>query len=161
MRLHFFAIPALDPGDAQAELDGFMGSHRVVGVDRQLVQDGPGSFWAVCVTVTDGASKKPGGGTARKRIDYKEVLTPEQFAVFARLRDLRKELAAEEGVPAYAVFTNEQLAAMVTRGVSTKAGLGGLSGVGPARADKYGARVLEILCAPSGGARSKVSDATP
>lgn len=37
-----------------------------------------------------------------------EILPPEQFAVFARLRDVRKRLAEVHGIPVYAVLTNEQ-----------------------------------------------------
>ena len=43
-------------------------------------------------------------------VDYKEVLSTEDFVTFARLREFRKELAKTEQVPAYAIFTNEQLA---------------------------------------------------
>jgi superfamily II DNA helicase RecQ len=42
-------------------------------------------------------------------------------------------------VPVYAVFTNEQLAKMVTGGVVTKAALEKIDGVGEAKATKYGA----------------------
>ena len=48
-------------------------------------------------------------------MDYKEILKSEDFAVFARLRDLRKEIAQAEAVPVYTVFTNEQLAQLVDR----------------------------------------------
>ena len=51
----------------------------------------------------------------RGKVDFKEVLSDPEFAVFARLRALRKERADAEGVPAYALFTNEQLAEMVQR----------------------------------------------
>ena len=39
--------------------------------------------------------------------------------MFAKLRALRKTLADREGVPAYALFTNEQLADMVRRRITT------------------------------------------
>ena len=52
----------------------------------------------------------PAEGRNEGRIDYKEVLSAPEFERFARLRLLRKELAEKEGVPAYAIFTNEQLA---------------------------------------------------
>jgi hypothetical protein len=41
-------------------------------------------------------------------VDYREVLDDKDFAVFAKLRTKRKELADKDGVPAYALFTNEQ-----------------------------------------------------
>jgi ribonuclease D len=58
-------------------------------------------------------------------VDYKEVLKPEEFEVFSRLRDWRKNVAEKEGVPVYAVLTNEQLAQMVQKQVKSKAGLEG------------------------------------
>lgn len=65
--------------------------------------------------------------------------------VFAKLRALRKTLAEQEGVPAYAVFTNEQLAEMVQRRVVTATGLRDIPGIGEARADKHGAAFLAVL----------------
>ena len=51
MQMHFFAIPALDPGAAQADLNEFIASHRVASVERQFVQAGPDSHWALCVSI--------------------------------------------------------------------------------------------------------------
>ena len=73
------------------------------------------------------------------KVDYKEVLKPEDFEVFSRLRDWRKAEAEQEGVPVYGVFTNEQLAEMVRQRAGTKAALKGIAGVGEARVEKYGA----------------------
>jgi superfamily II DNA helicase RecQ len=56
----------------------------------------------------------PGGKLPK--VDYKEVLKPEEFEVFSRLRDWRKAVAEKEGVPVYVVLSNEQLADMVRRG---------------------------------------------
>ena len=60
-----------------------------------------------------GVADKARAATGPK-IDYKEVLNEVDFAVFARLRDLRKVISDKEAIPAYSIFTNEQLAAMVT-----------------------------------------------
>jgi hypothetical protein len=38
-------------------------------------------------------------------VDYKEVLKPEEFEVFSRLREWRKGVAEKEGVPVYTVLT--------------------------------------------------------
>ena len=43
-------------------------------------------------------------------VDYREVLKPEEFEMFSRLREWRKALAEKEGVPVYTLLTNEQLA---------------------------------------------------
>lgn len=77
--------------------------------------------------------------------DYKELLSPEDFAVFVKLRDLRKEIAQADAVPVYAIFTNEQLARMVETRVTSAAGLEAIAGVGDARIAKYGERFLACL----------------
>ena len=77
-------------------------------VERQLVEAGQNSFWTYCVEFLATAGLPEGRNEGR--IDYKEVLSAPEFERFARLRLLRKELAEKEGVPAYAIFTNEQLA---------------------------------------------------
>jgi ribonuclease D len=48
-------------------------------------------------------------------------------------------------VPAYAIFTNEQLAEIVQRKLRTASALGEIEGVGKARVDKYGALFLALL----------------
>ena len=154
MAFAFFAVPVRDSAGASAELNAFLRSQRVLAVDRRWVDAGADSFWAVCVDYleTAGAPKgvgAPAGG--RARVDYKEVLKPEEFTVFAKLRDWRKEVSQRDAVPIYAVFTNEQLADMVRGRVTTKAALGKVDGVGDARVEKYGAAVLDILRAAFGG----------
>lgn len=157
MRFYFAAIPVCDSATAEAELNRFLGSHRVLAVDRQLVVDGARSLWAVCVSYVDrevapaGARPSPPAAAQtaappakalRKGIDYREVLSPADFEVFARLRVVRKGLAERDGVPAYAIFTNEQLAAIARGRAQSVADLGRVPGVGKARVEKYGPVIL-------------------
>ncbi len=82
------------------------------------------------------------------------MLNEQDFALFAKLRDLRKTLAEQEGVPAYALFTNEQLARMVQQRVTSKAALAEIEGVGASRLEKYGDAFLQLLLeATSNGAK--------
>ena len=60
-------------------------------------------------------------------------------------RDLRKQLVEKEAVPVYAVFTNEQLAAMVTARVNSLAALGKINGIGKSQVEKYGDVFLSML----------------
>lgn len=78
-------------------------------------------------------------------VDYKEVLSPEDFVTFARLRDIRKELAKTEQVPAYAIFTNEQLAAIAKALPVSASALSQIGGVGENRVEKYGTQFLKLL----------------
>lgn len=141
--MRFFNIPVCDAEEASEEVNRFLGAHRIVAIDRQFVHDGPNSAWALCITYIQPANRPPPG--RRGRIDYREVLTEADFSVFVKLRELRKTLADQEGVPAYALFTNEQLAEMVRRHVRTAGALREIDGVGAARVEKYGTDFLAIL----------------
>ena len=59
------------------------------------------------------------------------------------LRALRQEL--RDGKPAYTVFDDETLRAIVAGRPSTLAELGRIKGIGPKRLDLYGARILAIV----------------
>lgn len=157
MRLKFFHIPMVDPLAAEAELNQFLASHRVLEVQRHFVATGLDSGWAVCVAFVEGVAGSHDAGARKGKIDYREVLAEDEFAVYSRLRSLRKELAERDAVPAYALFTNEQLAAMVRQRVDSATSLAALEGVGQARVAKYGAPFLEVLRA----ARWVRGDAAP
>lgn len=148
MKLHFATVPALDPDAATQALKQFLGTHRVVSVDRQLIQDGARSYWSVCITYVKGESEPAKSG--RCGVDYRQVLPEAQFAVFAKLREVRKGLAQADGVPPYAVFTNKQLADMVRKPVTNLAELRALPGVGEARCAKYGQAMLDALSKAGG-----------
>lgn len=153
MRFHFATIPIHDSGTNEADLNRFLASHRVVGVDRHFIADGARSAWALCVSWVEGPARAEVGAAAstaeqrRGRVDYRELLTAEQFAVYVRLRDVRKRLAERDGVPPYAVVTNEQMAEIVRRDARTRAELGAVEGIGPARLEKYGAAMMEAMAA--------------
>lgn len=109
MKLHFVTVPIHNSSAAEGELNQFLSSHRVIAVDRQLVSDGARSAWAICVTYVPGDAGTPVEASKKPRLDYRELLPAADFQVFARLRDLRKRLAEREGVPPYALFTNDHL----------------------------------------------------
>lgn len=100
--------------------------------------------------VHDGGERPAKAARRVGKVDYKEVLNADDFAVFARLRELRKQLAERDGVPPYAVFTNEQLAAIVQGRVASAAALKAIDGVGDARVKKHAAPVLAIMTGANG-----------
>lgn len=148
MAFQLFTLP-LAAGEAEIEvMNRFLRSHRVLHVERRLIELGIQSVWAFCVEyleTVEGAGVS-GNKQPRGSVDYKAVLPPEEFVVFSRLRELRKELADREAIPPYAVFTNEQLAQMVKLESPSLNSLQALGGVGEAKTSKYGAAVLAVLC---------------
>jgi DNA helicase-2/ATP-dependent DNA helicase PcrA len=62
---------------------------------------------------------------------------------FAALRDLRNDL--RDGKPAYVVFDNKTLVAIARQAPTTLSDLGRISGVGPAKLERYGEAVIALM----------------
>lgn len=148
MQYRFFAIPAVDACEQTEELNQFLRGHRVLQVQREFVADGANSLWCLCVEYleTKGTASRQ-RGRRRERVDYRKVLPPDEFRTFARLRQARKEIAREDGVPVYAVFTNEQLAALARSEELNENALASVEGIGQGKVQRYGARLLEAMAA--------------
>ncbi len=143
-----FTINIYDHQAAEEELNRFLRSVRVLAIQKELVVQGERVCWAFAVEYLEDVAVTAAFGSAkdgRKRIDYRELLPPEDFAIFARLREWRKEVADREAVPVYTVFTNEQLARIAGERVMTIAALSALDGVGEARLSKYGEAVVALV----------------
>jgi superfamily II DNA helicase RecQ len=143
-----FVIPILYADVATEELNSFISNHRIVQIDRRWIDQGSQSALAFCVEYaisSPTAQRHPKNQLSRNRIDYKTILSPDEFTVFSLLRDLRKELSQQEGVPVFALFNNEQLAQMVQRRCASKADLLGIEGIGEAKVEKYSEKLLATL----------------
>ena len=145
MQWSFLRIPVIG-GDEAEELNRFLRSVRVLNVHREFVSHGDASFWAVAVEYLPGEAGSRGKREAgAERVDFRAVLSPEDFSLFARLREWRKEVGVAEGVPVYTIFTNEQLAEMARRRPSTRTALAEVDGIGKGRIEKYGEAVLGVV----------------
>jgi hypothetical protein len=82
MQFKLFSIAAA--GDAESEeLNCCLRSNRAVSVEQELVQGGHTAYWCSCVEyLPSGRAEIKGGG--RPRVDYKEILSADDFAPFAR-----------------------------------------------------------------------------
>jgi superfamily II DNA helicase RecQ len=144
----FFVIMARRLEDEEL-LNRFLLHNRVLTVHREFVHDGENSYWSLAVEYLAGEGKTAGqssGQSGKNRIDYKEVLSPGDFAVFAKLREWRKDKAGQDGVPVYTIFSNEQLAGIAVQRVISKTSLRELEGVGESRVKKYGEAVIQLMC---------------
>ena len=95
------------------------------------------------------ASASNGGGGAGRASSFAEddddTLDAAQGALFETLRSWRSGQARQEGVPPYIVFGDKVLREIARQAPSDLDELGDISGIGPAKLDKYGETVLELL----------------
>ena len=143
MKFKFFNVHVCNAEEEESRLNSFCSSYCIASVEKQFVSVGENSFWSFCITYIVNSEKK--SSTKKSSVDYREVLNEKDFAVYSKLRTLRKDLALKEGVPVYALFTNEQLAAMVTDKVQTFSAMAKIPGIGKARIEKYGESFLALL----------------
>ncbi|MDE3051850.1 MAG: HRDC domain-containing protein, partial [Nitrospirota bacterium] len=68
--------------------------------------------------------------------------------LFERLRQLRTELAEEEGVASFVIFHDKTLKAIASHKPVTPAALLEIPGIGPLKAERYGRRVLAVVNEP-------------
>ena len=69
-------------------------------------------------------------------------LAPEDQELFEKLRNLRTEIAREEQVPPYIVFSDKTLVSMCMVKPGNRTEMLSVSGVGAYKYDKYGERFL-------------------
>ena len=114
----FFVSPFSEPS-SHAELNNFLKSHRIINVEKRLIDGERGTGWVFLVEYSDNEGSKT-NYTMSAKIDWRDVLNPTQFAVYDLLRKKRKEIGDKTKIPLYGIFSNEQLALMAQTLPKTK-----------------------------------------
>ena len=97
---------------------------------------------AYTASLGGGARADVGSSGASSASGAALLSTEEQQELFERLRQLRKRLADEEGVPPYIVFSDAALRAMCVAIPATDDEFLAVSGVGPVKLKRYGKAFL-------------------
>ncbi len=144
MQVKLFTIPLFDNETELNEMNGFLRAQKVLTIDKQFVSVGENAYWSFCITYLQLSKQSTMAQNAQRqnKIDYKEVLDVATFAVFSTLRTIRKQIAENEAVPAYAVFTDSELAEIAKLENIDVAHLQSIQGIGQKKAEKYG----QVLC---------------
>ena len=128
-------------GEALTEdMNIFLRSKKVLEVSEHVVSSERGAHWCFCIKYLDEAT-----GNDRQKIDYRDVLDTATFQRFSRMREIRKMLAQEDGVPPFAIFSDAELAEVAKVEPLTLAAMRGIKGIGEKKMEKYGARFTETL----------------
>jgi len=153
MKLQYasFLLPFHAGSAEQDELNRFLRGHRIVQTRKEPVDSEGASGWAVLVEYLDSPEKSADGQQTRSKVDYKEILNAADFSLFSKLREVRKKLAEENGLPVYAVCTNEQLAEIAKRRPANMTECMQIEGIGQGKADKYVPALLECIKSETDG----------
>ena len=140
MQIKIFNIPIGADDDLVEEMNHFLRANKIIDIKRDLAQLDGNSLWTFCITYmaasrpTDADGVKHGSSN---KVDYKEVLEPDVFKRFSDLRKIRKQIADNEAIPAYAVFTDAELADMAKLPALSIESMQKIPGIGKKKVEKY------------------------
>ena len=137
MQIKIITVPILGGERENEELNQFLRSMKILQVENQLVIAGIGAHWSFCIkylSLTSTDTFNP----SKPKIDYRDELEAEAFQRFAKFREIRKKVCKDEAVPAYAIFTDEELAGLAKISDLTLANMKTVKGIGEKKAEKYG-----------------------
>ncbi len=141
IQYQIFRVPAETPDAANEALNRFVRSHQVLRVEQHYDQ----GAWHFCVHYLSGTASSEADEKKPAPIDYREVLTAEEFVRFLKLKEWRKTKAEAMDTKVYNVVTNAQLAEIVQKQVVTLSGLGAVTGMGKKRLELYGDELVQVL----------------
>ncbi|MCI5918215.1 MAG: DNA helicase RecQ [Roseburia sp.] len=126
-----------------------MEGYLVVG-DYQVIKLGDisalkASGTKVLVKITDEDKLPEKASKPKKKAKGTESLTSAGFQLFHKLRALRLEIAREEKMPPYIIFSDKTLIDMAAKVPSNKEEMMNVSGVGENKFAKYGERFLSVI----------------
>lgn len=144
MQVRIFTIPIVEGESPCDELNKFLRSVKVLEIRKEFINDSSGCFWSFCVLYLPHLAEEVSSTRIQRKVDYKNVLTDKQFAVFNELRKIRKHLAEDDAVPPFAVFTDAELAEISKLEKIEPSGFSHISGIGVKKIEKYGIEMCRL-----------------
>ncbi|MCQ2591282.1 MAG: HRDC domain-containing protein [Treponema sp.] len=139
----FFLSPFSEPS-ATAELNNFLKSHRIINVEKRLIDGERGTGWVFLVEYSDNEGTRS-SYTMSSKVDWRDVLNPSQFAVYDLLRKKRKEIGDRTKMPLYGILSNEQLALMAQNPPRTKEDFLKIKGVNETKYKQWGETFIKTI----------------
>ena len=143
MQIQIFTIPIISSKEDLELLNRFLRSHKIIDVEQQLVNTKQGDYWSFCVRYLSGNVSF--NTAAKKKVDYKEKLDEKSFTNFTILRECRKQIASQDAIPAYAVFTDEELAGIACLYELIPEKMIAIKGIGDKKIERFAKRIVELF----------------
>ena len=143
MKIRIFTIPVLGGEGLVEEMNRFLSSKKIIRTREKLVKNGSdGMFWSFTIRYIDDINT-PERERLQQKVDYKSLLSDEEFSRFSVMRAIRKKVAGEDGVPPYAVFTDWELSELSKSENLTMETMREIKGIGEKKLEKYGQFFLQ------------------
>lgn len=129
----------------QMVAEGYLrvGDYQVVKLGNfQALKD---SETTVMVKITDDDKLPQRAEKPKKKTNGKDALTAAGFKLFDKFRKLRLQIAREENMPPYIIFSDKTLIDMAVKMPRSKSEMLEVSGVGENKYGKYGERFLRVI----------------
>lgn len=137
MQIKLFTIPIGDSGAAVEDMNRFLRGNKILEVENQLISNENGAYWCFCVRYIEKDLSQIAYSDNKTKVDYKQTLDEATFQKFSELRAIRKKVAADEGIPAFAVFTDEELAALAKLETITQKTMLSVKGIGDKKVERF------------------------
>ena len=133
MQLKSFVIPVLSPERSEGDVNAFLRGHRVLRLERQLVSDIAGAYWAVLIEYAEDGQAD--AVRPAKRGESKEDfnLSVDEQERYERYRKIRNDISMHKGVPPYVIFTNQELAILARIPKLDEQEIKAVKGIAPSR----------------------------
>jgi superfamily II DNA helicase RecQ len=141
MQIKLFTIPVGDSGSALLEMNTFLKAHKILEIQQKLISNNNGACWCFCVRYIEQAFNPTSGSKAK--VDYRQVLDEPTFRKFSHLREIRKSVVATEGLSAFIVFTDEELAELAKLEEITIKSMLSIKGIGEKKAERFAHYFIE------------------
>lgn len=139
MQILIFTIPVFDSQKQIEDMNKTLRGKNIIQIKECFVENKENSYWTFYVQYSDSSLAKS------ERTDYRKTLGEKVFEKFSRLREIRKQIAKEDSVQAYMVFTDEELSKVAGLDKITKESLLKIPGVGEKKVEKYMDKLLQLL----------------
>ncbi len=142
MQIKLFTVPVEMVTDHNEEINLFLRSNKVVEFEKKLILNDKGAFWCFYISYIPANIKI---NEQKEKIDYMKVLDEKTFKIFSKLREVRKKIATEEGLSAFVVFTDAELAQISKLPEISIKNMQAIKGMSQKKIEKYGKLMLQAI----------------
>ncbi|WP_353485444.1 HRDC domain-containing protein [Haliscomenobacter sp.] len=135
MQIKIFNIPVTGGEMLQEELNVFLRSKKILQIEDQILGEGQTASWCFRIKYLE---DQTAGEKERAKVDYRQVLDEASFQRYNKMREIRRKVSQDEAIPAYVIFTDEELSALAKIENLTASSMKTVKGIADKKIEKFG-----------------------